>query len=173
LCTNAPQRVPEDLCFVSVYQDLFLSAVSLSSCGQIASATPKSDATSSVERIGPTSPGGGSIGGGDLKALKAEKRMLKVKLRKFEEEYVKEHGHKPHSYQVRSINWLRTKPPRGWVPFLQCWLVASHPPLLKPGDCSLIALQPASPANVCCFSSAYADTQASSLAQEIGSIRSP
>lgn len=59
-------------------------------------------------RIGPQSPGGGSIIGGgrdgsDLKALKAEKRMLKVKLRKFEEEYVKEHGHKPHSYQVGSI----------------------------------------------------------------------
>ena len=115
--------------------------MSLSSSGQIASAAPKSDAISSVERIGASPSGGGSIGSGDLKALKAEKRMLKVKLRKFEEEYVKEHGHKPHSYQVQSINVLRTLAKR------------------------------ASSANVCSFCAAFADSQARSLAQEVGSIR--
>mmetsp|Transcript_42358 Transcript_42358/g.100665 ORF Transcript_42358/g.100665 Transcript_42358/m.100665 type:complete len:283 (-) Transcript_42358:68-916(-) len=35
----------------------------------------------------------------DLKVLKAEKRALKIKLRRFEDEFIRQHGQKPQSYQ--------------------------------------------------------------------------
>jgi len=35
----------------------------------------------------------------DLRVLKAEKRALKIKLRRFEDEFIRQHGHKPQSYQ--------------------------------------------------------------------------
>jgi len=35
----------------------------------------------------------------DLRVLKAEKRALKVKLRRFEDDFIRQNGHKPQSYQ--------------------------------------------------------------------------
>mmetsp|Transcript_42383 Transcript_42383/g.133528 ORF Transcript_42383/g.133528 Transcript_42383/m.133528 type:complete len:251 (-) Transcript_42383:1054-1806(-) len=35
----------------------------------------------------------------DVKVLKAEKRALKIKLRRFEDEFIRQHGQKPQSYQ--------------------------------------------------------------------------
>eukprot|EP00960_Hanusia_phi_P047192 758284-Hanusia_phi.AAC.2 len=36
----------------------------------------------------------------DVKVLKAEKRALKIKLRRFEDEFIRQHGQKPQSYQA-------------------------------------------------------------------------
>jgi hypothetical protein len=38
--------------------------------------------------------------------LKAEKRALKIKLRRFEDEFIRQHGQKPQSYQE-----VRARPP--------------------------------------------------------------
>ena len=35
----------------------------------------------------------------DIKVLKAEKRALKIKLRRFEDEFIRQNGQKPQSYQ--------------------------------------------------------------------------
>jgi len=35
----------------------------------------------------------------DLRVLKAEKRALKIKLRRFEDDFIRQNGHKPQSYQ--------------------------------------------------------------------------
>ena len=46
----------------------------------------------------------------DIKVLKAEKRALKIKLRRFEDEFIRQNGQKPQSYQeVYMCNLYHTR----------------------------------------------------------------
>lgn len=83
----------------------------VSASGHIVSVPPKLDMMhsappGSINRLG-SGVGGPSSSGvkdhAEIKALKAEKRALKIKLRKFEEDFIKKNGHKPQSYQVASF----------------------------------------------------------------------
>mmetsp|Transcript_21129 Transcript_21129/g.41069 ORF Transcript_21129/g.41069 Transcript_21129/m.41069 type:complete len:277 (+) Transcript_21129:235-1065(+) len=78
--------------------------------GSIISVPPKPDLMSAplgtINRIG--SSGGHIAKEGaskqrgdtnDLRVLKAEKRALKIKLRRFEDDFIRHNGHKPQSYQ--------------------------------------------------------------------------
>lgn len=62
-----------------------------------------------------------------VQVLKAEKRALKIKLRRFEEDFVRKNGHKPQSYQ--EVGAIRDDYTR-WGPSLSTTVPSLHRPCL-------------------------------------------
>jgi hypothetical protein len=57
----------------------------------------------------------------DIKVLKAEKRALKIKLRRFEDEFIRQNGQKPQSYQeVRMFNMYYTLTHSAPIDVIKC-----------------------------------------------------